>query len=216
MWKDSLLKMYKNSKKWAIYLIGISLAAYLVLFHTPFIWLVGKPLKVNSRLEKADAIVVFAGGVGESGKAGQGYEERVKYAVDLYKGGYARNIVFSSGYMYAIREPEIMKALAVSLGVPSDAIILEDKAANTYQNVIYSVDILKSRHMSKAIIVSSPYNMMRVALVARENAPGIYFVYSPIPRSLFFGDEKTITSNHIFAILHEYIGIIYYWFKGYL
>ncbi len=38
---------------------------------------------------RSDAVVVFAGGVGESGRAGGGYQERVKQAVDLYRAGMA-------------------------------------------------------------------------------------------------------------------------------
>ncbi|MFA6321092.1 MAG: ElyC/SanA/YdcF family protein [Candidatus Omnitrophota bacterium] len=215
-WKDSLLKMYRMSKRWLVYLLGVSMAAYLLLFCTPFIWFVGEPLKVSSRLEKADAIVVFAGGVGESGKAGQGYEERVKYAVDLYKEGYAKYLIFSSGYVYAIKESEIMQALAVSLGVPPNAIVLEERATNTYQNVAYSVEILRKMHMKRAIIVSSPYNMLRISLVCNKNVKDIRFMYMPIPYSIFFGDGKIIRHSHIFAITHEYLGIAYYWFKGYI
>jgi len=215
-WKDSLLRSYRTAGKRLIGATAIIVSVYLILFNTPFIWIVGKPLKVSSPIDTADAVVVFAGGVGESGKAGQGYEERVQYAVELYKAGYAGNIIFSSGYTYAIKEAEIMKALAVSLGIPPEAIMLEDRAANTYENVKYSGAMLKEKGMRKAIIVSSPYNMRRISMVSKKAAPEIKFIYMPIPRSLFFGDEKTVQVRHIIAIMHEYIGIGYYWFKGYI
>ena len=97
-----------------------------------------EPLKVVESPQPADAIVVFAGGVGESGRAGGGYQERVKQAVDLYRQGFAPHIVFSSGFVFAFHEAEVMRALAIDNGVPADAIMLETHAANTYENVVYS------------------------------------------------------------------------------
>jgi len=215
-WPQNFIRFYRISRSKALKMLGLAFIAYLLIFYTPLIWIVARPLKISQPLEKADCIVVFAGGVGESGKAGQGYEERVQYVVSLYKQGYAKNIIFSSGYIYAIKEAEIMKALAVSLGVSPDAIILEKKAANTYQNVKYSSSILRDRHMTKAIVVSSPYNMRRIALVSKKISPDIRFIYEPLPYSLFFGDGKRVELKHISAILHEYIAIVFYYFKGYV
>jgi len=59
----------------------------------------------------------------------------VGYAVKLYKSGLADKILFSSGYTYSFKEALVMKALAVSLSVPGEAILLEDRAKNTYENV---------------------------------------------------------------------------------
>lgn len=215
-WKDNILKLYKRSGRRMVISVGAILAGYLLLFHTPLIWIVGKPLKVSSPLEKSDMMVVLAGGVGESGKVGQGYEERVQYAVELYKKGYAPRMIFSSGFQYAVKEAEIMKALAVSLGVPASAIILEENANSTYQSFDLSRKILLANKAKSAIMISSPYNMLRLSLVARKANSPMYFVYAPIPRSIFFSDGKTVELKHIVAILHEYIGIVYYWFKGYI
>ena len=78
---------------------------YLLVFQTPLLWWAAEPLKLSAPPEAADAIVVFAGGVGESGKAGGGYQERVKQAVDLYKAGYARSMILSSGFVYRFAKP---------------------------------------------------------------------------------------------------------------
>jgi hypothetical protein len=41
--------------------------------------------------------------------------------------------VFSSGFVFAFPEAEIMRALAVDNGVPASAIELETRAANTHK-----------------------------------------------------------------------------------
>src|SRR6202030_2753455 len=99
------------------------IAIVLLLFYTNVIWWAAAPLRVTAPVEPADAIVVFAGGVGESGKAGGGAEERLQRAADLYKAGEAQHLVLSSGYVYSFHEADVMRALAVDLGVPSGAIV---------------------------------------------------------------------------------------------
>ncbi|MFQ5681264.1 MAG: ElyC/SanA/YdcF family protein [Candidatus Omnitrophota bacterium] len=224
-WKESLLIFYRTTRRRIVRFATIAAITYLRLFYTPFSWYLAEPLRIAQAPQKADAIVVFAGGVGESGRAGQGYEERVGYAVRLYKQGYAQHLVFSSGYVYVFEEPLVMRALAVSLGVPSQAIVLEDRAGNTYENVKFSKEILAARGWEKALVVSSPYHMRRVDLVSKKVAPEIDFVYTPIPQSHFYRRAirpeskrvyKQINLRQIKALLHEYLGIVYYWWKGWI
>jgi uncharacterized SAM-binding protein YcdF (DUF218 family) len=224
-WKEILVKFYKISRRKILKFACLTLGIYLLLFYTPLIWLMAVPLKIAGEPKQADCIVVFAGGVGESGKAGQGYEERVQYAVELYKNNYAKQIIFSSGYMYAFKEPLVMKVLAVSLGVPEDAIILEDKAKNTYENLKFTKEILSDKGWDEVLLVSSPYHMRRVSLVANKIATDIKIIYTPIPESRFYshgiGSDgkkvlKQINLRQIRALLHEYLGIAYYWYKGYV
>jgi uncharacterized SAM-binding protein YcdF (DUF218 family) len=47
-----------------------------------------------------------------------------------------------------------MKALAISLGVPGEAILLEDKASSTYENVKFTLDILNKKRWDKIIFLS--------------------------------------------------------------
>jgi len=224
-WQEAFGKFYRVSRRKLFKFSIAALSAYFLVFYTPVIWFMAGPLKISQTPKQADCIVVLGGGVGESGKAGQGYEERVEYAVELYKKGYAKHLIFSSGYMYVYEEPLIMKALAVSLGVPNEAIILEDKAVNTYENVVFTEKILTDRGWSRIILVSTPYHMKRLLLVAKKNAPQIKVTYSPIPQSRFYqhgaglkGKKswKQINLKQAKGLLHEYLGIVYYWWKGYI
>lgn len=215
-WKDNILGLYRASKRKFLPAAAVIFALYLLAFHTPLIWMLGGPLKVSTPLKKADAIAVFGAGVGESGKAGQGYEERVKYAAELYRQGYGRFVIFSSGYHYAMKEAQVMKALAEYLGVPPDKILLDEDAANTYENVKNSMAISRQNGARSLVVISSPYNMLRVSLVFKKLGKDTAVVYAPIPYSAFYGDEKSVKVRHISGILHEYLGIIYYKLKGYI
>ena len=223
-WQEKLVKLYKNVRLRTLRIAITLFFAWVLIFYTPFIWLIAQPLKISEKPHKADAIVVFAGGVGESGRAGQGYEERVGYAARLYKNAYAGHIIFSSGFVYFLKEPEVMKALAVSLGVPVEAIILEEKARNTEENVEFTKEILNREHWNNILLVSSPYHMKRASLVFHKIAPDISVTYTPIPNDHFYerpslrhgGPWRQVNLQQVKGILHEYLGIIYYWLKGYV
>ncbi len=225
-WGRRFLKLYRRGRRKAIKVTSIFLCIYLLLFYTPLVWFLASPLKISQVPEKADCIVIFAGGVGESGKAGQGYEERVQYAIELYKKGYAKNLIFSSGYIYVFKEPLVMKALAVSLGIPEESIALDDKAKNTYENVKFTKEILNKNNWNKILLISSPYHMRRALLVFNKIAKNIKVSYLPITNSLFYahpnrdregrGIWKQINLAQIKAMIHEYLAILYYWHKGWI
>ena len=215
-WKENLRKFYRKTRRRLVVAGIVCLLMYLLSFHTPLLWFVASPLKLSQAPKPADVIVTFAGGVGESGKAGQGHQERGVHSVDLYKKGFAKKMIFSSGYTYVMQEAEVMKALAVYLGIPGEDIILEKSASNTYQNVKFTKDIMKKYGWDSVLVVSSPYHMRRVMMVYDKIAPDIEVTLTPVPFSGFYGEEKKVKWKHIKAIAHEYIAIIYYWWKGYI
>ncbi len=143
-WDARLRRVYQRARRRTVEVVLAVVFTYLLLFQTPLVWLLARPLRIVETPQQADCIVVFAGGVGESGKAGGGYQERVKQATELYHQGYARHLVFSSGFVFAFPEAEIMRALAVDNGVPASAIELETRAANTRENVLFSQRILNA------------------------------------------------------------------------
>lgn len=108
-------------------------------------------LSPSDKLTSADAIVVVSG----SG-------DRLPHAVELYKQGFAPALILSG----AAREGDISNALAMQIaatqsGVPEKAIILEERATNTYENAIYTKEIIVNKNFRNVILVSSPYHQRR-------------------------------------------------------
>ena len=180
-----------------------AVAIYLLLFQTPALWWVASPLLVTAPPQPAEAIVVFAGGVGESGKAGGGFQERVTQAVALYRAGYAPKLIFSSGYVFTLREAEVMKAVAIDNGVPADAILLEEAAKNTYDNVRLTKQMLDRNGWNRILLVSSPYHMRRATMTWSKLAPDVAVVPTPVPQSQFYTHERGASLEQIRGILHE-------------
>jgi uncharacterized SAM-binding protein YcdF (DUF218 family) len=178
--------------------------------------MVASPLKIEDRPRPADAIVVFAGGVGESGQAGGGYQERIKTAVDLYRAGQAPRIIISSGFVFAFKEAEVMRGLAVASGVPPEAIVLETDAANTHENVLNTYAIVKQSGGRTILLVSSPYHMKRALLTWKRAAPDIGVIPTPVAQSQFYAHDRGASLEQIRGILQEYLAIIDYWWKGWV
>ena len=189
---------------------------YVLLFQTSVPWILASPLRLTAEPGAADAIVVLAGGVGESGQAGGGYQERVKMAVDLYQGGFAPRMVFESGYSFTFREAEIMRDLALSLDVPDSAILLETTGANTYDQVTQVHSILRKHDWRRILLVSSPYHMRRAVLVWRKQAPEVEVVPTPVPQSQFYLHERGASVEQLKGLAQEFAALVWYWWKGWI
>jgi uncharacterized SAM-binding protein YcdF (DUF218 family)/glycosyltransferase involved in cell wall biosynthesis len=213
-WERRFQRLYRVARRRALETAAAILLVFGLLFYSPLVWLAAEPLHLAEPPSAADAIVVFAGGVGESGQAGGGYQERVKQAVDLYHAQFAPRLIFSSGYVFAFQEAEIMKSLAVANGVPEPAIILEKRAASTHDNVRFVNDILAREGWRKILLVSSPYHMRRALLTWRGTAPDVTVVPTPVPQSQFYAHSTGASLEQIRGILQEYAAIVGYWLRG--
>ena len=212
-WEDRIRRLYGAAKAGPAKVAAALLIIYLLIFQTNLVWWIAEPLKISEAPGRADAIVVFAGGVGESGQPGAG-QERISKAVSLYREGVAPAVIISSGFVFALREAEVMKTLAVANGVPAEAIILEERAANTYQNVEYTTAILRNNGWKRIALVSSPYHMRRALMTWRRVAPDVAVAATPPDTSLFYAHERGASLEQIRGLLQEYAGIVYYWWAG--
>ena len=215
-WEIRLKRAYRAARRRFVATAVTLVAAYILIFQTGFVWWAAEPLKMSQGPRIADAIVVFAGGAGESGQAGGGYQERVKQAVDLYAGGYASHMIFSTGFVFAFAEGEIMRSLAEANGVPPEAIVLETEARNTFENVARSREILIEKGWRRVLLVSSPYHMRRAVLTWRKVAPEIEVVATPVPNSQFYAHRRGATLEQIRGLLQEYVAIAWYWWRGWI
>jgi uncharacterized SAM-binding protein YcdF (DUF218 family)/glycosyltransferase involved in cell wall biosynthesis len=216
-WDVLLKRYYRTARRRALQVTATVVAVYLLLFYSPALWVAAQPLLVPASPQRADAIIVFGGGVGESGRANNSsYQDRVQEAVALYEGGFARNVVFSSGFTYLFQEAQVMKALAVSLGVPAADIVLETRAGNTQEYVLSVRNIAEREGWHRVLLVSSPYHMRRATLTWRKLAPEIAVVSTPATQSQYYAHGFGASLEQIRGIAQEYAALVYYWSKGWI
>lgn len=139
-----------------------------------------------------------------------GSSERDLYAAELYNLGFSRKIIVSGVSPSA----GIMAERAVKNGVKREDIILEQKAISTYQNAIFTREIMLDNGFQSAIVVSSPFHMRRSRLVFERvyKNSGISLTYCAVPSSL---STDTQRPPAIFrqSVIVEYVKLIYYWFR---
>lgn len=163
----------------------------------------GTYLVVNETPHKVDAIVVISGDRGE----------RTEYGVKLFKEGYAEHLIFSGGIVYNnVTMAELMEKHAIELGVSEDKILVENKADSTYENALFSKEILEKNNFKSAIVVSSNYHMRRTKMLFnrafKKSDISLTFCASS---SKYFNPNRWWNSNKsILMVVTEYIKLFGY------
>lgn len=117
----------------------------------------------------ADCIIVL--GAGTNGKMPNAvFRERLHHALTLYSEGYSEIILLTGGYSPGNKHSDayIAGEYLKALGIPADAILLEEKSTITQENLEYAKKIMESEDLSTAIIVSDPLHMKRAMRMAKD------------------------------------------------
>ncbi len=113
----------------------------------------------------ADAVVVFGARVRSDGTASLTLANRVMTASELYREGLADKIVLTGGIEpTGFDETIVMRDLAVQLGVPSGAIILDPGGHNTNASVANTVSFFRDDGLHRILAVSQFYHLPRIKL----------------------------------------------------
>ena len=111
---------------------------------------------------EAEAIVVVAGESGKNGGLGPETQARVQRAAQLYEEGLAPRVILTGGSATS-NEPvaEAMKTVALSAGVPEDAITVEDTARSTLQNAMFVAAFDDLAQEAPILLVPHRYHLPR-------------------------------------------------------
>lgn len=172
---------------------------------------IGHTLDVEDPLRPADAIVALSGDNGP----------RTRTAVDLWDRKLAPLIIFSgaSEDPYSAASGELMKREAVALGVPEAVILVERASNSTQENARLVAELMQSRGLKSAILVTSPYHQRRAAnLFAAEFAPAsLRFTNYPArdpqwdPNTWFLHDPaRTLTTVELAKLSVEIASSIFH------
>jgi uncharacterized SAM-binding protein YcdF (DUF218 family) len=120
-----------------------------------FVEKVWKYHQMNHQLTRADAILVLCS-----------HDTRVaERGAQLFLEGWAPLLIFSGGLgaitraIWSEPEAEQFAAIAVSMGVPRDRILIENRSTNTGENVSFTRQLLADRGLDpqKFVLVQKPY-----------------------------------------------------------
>jgi uncharacterized SAM-binding protein YcdF (DUF218 family) len=176
-------------------------------------------------LSKADIIVILNGGAFPSGgfrknpePSGATYS-RVFNGVEIFKQSGAKILVMSGANDVKGSEgdAEVMKNLAVALGIQPDKIIVESRSRNTLEHAIELSKIFPPENGMQIGIVTSALHIPRAVQAFWKKYPQdsiipvpVGYIYSPHG----YGIDSLMPSTHVLSqssyAIHELIDIVLY------
>jgi uncharacterized SAM-binding protein YcdF (DUF218 family) len=191
-------------------------------------------------IPNAEVVVVLGGGTDAKVYPRMDVEvngagDRVYYAARLYQQGKTAHILLSGGEITwldstASTPAGEMAAILEGLGIPKEALWLEDQSKNTHENAVFVKKILDEKGIHQIFLVTSAIHMPRSVGLFKKL--GIDVIPLPVDYSVtqaeFSFDQQdwlgkvlgflpssgnlSTTTN----ALKEYLGIFTYWLRGWL
>ncbi|MDQ8738697.1 YdcF family protein [Paenibacillus sp. LHD-38] len=137
---------------------------------------------------------------------GGSHPQLMERAAMLYHQGIAQFILPSGGATSHVEKTEwdFLRDVGLSLGVPQQAILKENKATNTFENSRFSLEVLRQHGVipQKAILVCKNYHARRALLTYQIDFPRetTFYVSSVI--------DKTGTSKDNWYLDEKKIGYV--------
>ena len=210
------LVLHRRSKaRW-----GLILAALLILWlssTTGLSNLLARSLEWRyhppDEIPTAEVAVVLGGGTDPALAPRSSVEinsagDRVLYAAELYRQGYAKSLLLTGGEITwqtgGYSSPaEDMAIVLEAIGVPREALWLETQSLNTYENAVYSGEMLAERGINDILLVTSALHMPRA--VALFEAQGLNVTPLPVDYSV---TEEVLVGDDTSALLVKVLDII--------
>ena len=148
--------------------------------------------------------------------------DRLIHSIPLIKKNKKAKIIFSGGSGF-INRPELdhaqhVKKFFISMNLNTDEIFFENKSKNTYENIIFSQQILKTNKNKKWLLITSAFHMKRAILIGEKN--GWDFIAYPVDFKInkdfkFKPSLKLLSNiNYFNSGSHEWLGLISYYLMG--
>ncbi|KGY12838.1 hypothetical protein NM22_08995 [Vibrio tubiashii] len=162
-------------------------------------------MHMNQSLEKSDCIFVL----------GSNDVRVAEYAAELFLQGLASKLIFSGGYgrltdgIFSSTEADTFASIARDMGVPAESMIVEDKATNTGENVLFTYELLQQlgEDYRSFILVQKPYMERRTYATFTKQWPASYervCVTSPKYEFCDYFNEEIELETTILAMLGDF------------
>lgn len=155
--------------------------------------------------KKSDVIIVLGCAV-YGNTPSPFFKERLDEALRLYKEGYGKYIIVSGGKGPGenISEAEAGKEYLLKNGIPEKIILTDNKSLSTYENLLFSKEIMDKNSLKTAIIISNKFHLKRASVIAKRI--GIDASYSGVLlKRYMLSDEAYGFLREIPALLYTYL-----------
>ncbi len=214
-----------GSRKWIV----VGLAGIFLICCRPTEWLFSRVLESSysaapPAFEDAQAIVVLSAKIG-SPQPGRPYAlpgwntyERTVYAAWLYQHRRPLPILACGGTFAGDVPPAavVMRQVLQKEGIAGSSIWTEERSLSTYENALFGAAILRRQGISRIVLVTEAYHMLRAELCFRKQ--GLAVIPAPcrftLPPRFFDLFPEGNTLDSIECMLHEVVGLAWYKIRG--
>jgi uncharacterized SAM-binding protein YcdF (DUF218 family) len=124
---------------------------------------------------EADVIVVL-GAAQYVGRPSPVLRARLDHALELWQRGLAPRLILTGGTGAGdtTSEAAVGRRYMQRHGVPDSALLLENEGRTTSQSMQSVASMMRARGFHHAILVSDPFHMLRLFILARQNSMSVY------------------------------------------
>ena len=149
--------------------------------------------------------VVLGAQVLPGGRPSQVLKERVRHAARLYaKGGVDLLLVTGGTGEHPPSEAEVMAGILGREGVPDEAVVMEDRALNTWQSAWLVAEIARQRGIGEVRVVTDPLHCVRTVEAFGE--AGLPAVAEPVYSSPMWRGRLHTRGQ----LLREIVAVVWY------
>jgi uncharacterized SAM-binding protein YcdF (DUF218 family) len=129
----------------------------------------------QDQARRADAIVVL-GAAQYVGRPSPVLRARLDHAVELWRRSLSPHVILTGGIGSGdtTSEAAVGRRYLLKQGVPDSAMLLEDHGRSTRESMAAVAEMMRGRGMSDAILVSDPFHMLRLRLLARLHGVTVF------------------------------------------
>ncbi|MGQ0765274.1 MAG: YdcF family protein [Gemmatimonadota bacterium] len=167
-----------------VYLAAAAVTGWLLSFGAVLLW-------SKRDTSRTSDVVVVLGAAQYDGKPSPVLKARLDHAHALWKNGLAPKVILTGGQGRGdtTSEAAVGRNYLRRLGVPSNALLQEDKGRSSEESMAAVAELMRNHDMESATFVSDPFHMLRVELIARRH--GIRSASSPTRTSPISANQRS-------------------------
>lgn len=113
-----------------------------------------------------DVVLVLGAATAAPGVPGPALRRRLEHGCAVFRARGAGHLLVSGGIVGPPpAEAQVMRDLAIGLGIDPARIVVEDQARNTFENAVYSGRIIRERGWRKVVLVTDRFHVSRARYV---------------------------------------------------